>query len=42
VVGIRALWVQWVGMELKHVGKLKLGKERYIWHIEKGNDRRIV
>jgi hypothetical protein len=33
-VGVTALWVQWVGIEVKHAGKMKLGDRKDVWHMQ--------
>lgn len=33
-VGVAALWVQWVGIEVKHAGKMKLGDRKNVWHLQ--------
>ena len=34
VVGVTVLWVQWVGTEVKHAGKMKLGDRKDVWHMQ--------
>jgi len=33
-VGVIALWVQWVGIEVKNAGKMKLGDRKDVWHMQ--------
>ena len=33
-VGVIALWVQWVGIEVKYAGKMKLGDRKGVWHMQ--------
>jgi len=33
-VGVTALWVQLVGIEVKHAGKMKLGDRNDIWPMQ--------
>jgi hypothetical protein len=33
-VEVTALWVQWVGIEVKLVGKMKLGDRKNFWHMQ--------
>jgi hypothetical protein len=33
-VGVTALWVQWVGIEVKHAGKMKLDNRKDVWHMQ--------
>ena len=34
VGGVTVLWVQWVGTEVKHAGKMKLGDRKDVWHMQ--------
>jgi hypothetical protein len=39
-VGLTALRVQWVGIEVKHAGKMKLSEYRMFGICKSGKDRR--
>jgi hypothetical protein len=34
VMGVTAVWVQWVGTEVKHAGKMKLGDRKDVRHMQ--------
>jgi hypothetical protein len=33
-VGVTAMWVQWVGIEWKHEGKMELGDKNYVRYMQ--------